>query len=72
MYEEHDPKVEMQPFPVVTHPEMKVPQSVSVAVEVGASVHCLRVQLVPDPNLHFPSLPFINRHVVSVPVSDEH
>ena len=72
MYEVHDPNVPIQPFPVVTHPVINLLQSVSEAVDIGASMHYLTTQLVPDPYLHGPSLPFISRHVVAVPVSDPH
>lgn len=34
-----------------------------------ASVHNFNAQFVPETNLHFPSFPFINGHVVSFPTS---
>lgn len=58
----------IQPFPVVTHPVKNELQSVSEVSEFEASVHIFKAQFVPDPNLQYPSLPFINGQVASVPV----
>lgn len=67
-YEEQAPLVATHPFPVLTHPAKNVAQSASLAVEFGASVQTFKAHLFSDPNLHFPSLPFINGQFYSVPV----
>ena len=46
VYDEHNPKLEVHPYPVVKHPAKKLTQSESLFILVGASVQTKALQTV--------------------------